>query len=796
MPGDTASRLPALPPAAGLLAGVRLAGWLPAGPWPAGLLLAAAGLAVWGRRRCPRAAGAAALALCALVAGAALERHDAAAYRARAAQAGLPDDGGGIDTHFRGALLAPPERALGGERRLRLRGRIEGHAEWLEVRLQVRASPDDAMRGLDRLRAGDRVRVWCRLRSPLAPRNPGSRDVALRARGLDAVGSVKSARVVELVARGAPRPARWAGEVKRAARLELDRLLGADSSARSLAGALLLGDRAALDPREATEFRRSGLMHVIAISGLHVGLLLWGLVALARRARIGPAARFVLLALFLCGFAMLVGGRASVLRAALGAALLLLGRGIGREGAALNTLAALAAALVALRPAAIDDVGFRLTFAATAGILLLARPIAERLPAPRPLALSLAVGIAAYLATAPLAVASFGLAAPVGVVASLVAVPLCAAILLAGYLALLAAGVPLLAAGSAGVLGAACRALAALARGCAAAPCAAIALPAPSSAFLLLYYSLLVLSVAAGRLRGPAAVLAGLAVAALHVGPPPVAPGCSEAAVLDVGQGLSVALRAAGGEVLLVDAGPSTPGGFDSGERIVLPFLLEWGVRRVDVLLVSHDHLDHIGGAFAILREMEVGELWLGPAWAGSAPSAALADLARERGAAVVQVAAGQRTSIGALPVEVLAPERSRLPTDDNARSVVVRAGGAAARILVPGDIDARGERRLVEQDAALRSDALVLAHHGSRNASSAEFLRATGARLAIVSAGRANPFGHPHEETVRRVRRCGARLLRTGDGWVHLVARADGWRVASEIEDLDRHRHEAEHEQ
>jgi competence protein ComEC len=276
-------------------------------------------------------------------------------------------------------------------------------------------------------------------------------------------------------------------------------------------------------------------------------------------------------------------------------------------------------------------------------------------------------------------------------------------------------------------------------------------------------------------------LLFGLAFVWIHNGPPPPPQGrATEAAVVDVGQGLAVALRDSSGGTALLDAGGSHVRGYDPGETIVVPFLLHQGIRRIDVLVVTHDDLDHAGGTFAVVRQLEVGELWLGPGFGSSPLLAELVDLAQRRGTAVVGVSAGMVSAPGQVALRVLAPARLLGPAQSNARSLALLAGTAPTRLLVPGDADHAAERAMLERGEPVRAEALVLGHHGSRHSSAKEFLSAVDPRYAIVSAGRGNPFRHPHVETLDRVRESGARLLRTDrDGWIRLRARPDGWTVA-----------------
>jgi len=754
--------------------------------WVSGLLLlAAAGLAARRARR----AGAVLFCAAALALGAWSECSDLALSARRAAW--LPADGSPLELQLRGRLLAPPEIDAHGQRRLLVLAAPEeggGDAPASRIALSVAPSGAEATAGLDALRGGDTVRAWCRVRRPLPFGNPGVPDPreALRARGLAATGRVKNAWLVEGLGPGPPGPRRWADGVKRRARQRLDALFD-DPLRRHLLGAMLLGDRLALDEPLQRRWRGAGLAHLVAISGLHVGLLVLVGVLLLRRVRVGWRVMLLPAAALLCGFALLVGPRPSVLRAVLAAGLILLGRALGRDGDALNGLALLALLLLAVAPGRLHDPAFRLSFLACAGILLLAGPLSRAIPLPRQPARGIALSAAAYAATAPVLAWHFGLLAPVGLLTNLVAVPLCALALVSGYACLLFSCLPWIAAVCGAVAGQSVDALDLLARVAAAVDSGAAVVPRPAPSGIAIYY--LALGAVAGVVRAPrraggrrALLLLpfGLAVLWLHLGPPSSAgDGALEIDLIDVGQGQAVALHGARGGVLLVDAGGSAAPGFDPGRRLVLPYLLSRGHRRVEALILSHEDVDHAGGAASLLRELEVGELWIGPGSHRSQLMRELLALAREQGSAVVLAERGYRAERAGIPLWVLAPGRGEAHLDSNDRSIVLLAGTPPHRLLVPGDLSTRAEAPLLACGLPLRAEALVLAHHGSRDGSSEELLRRVHPDWALVSAGRGNRFNHPHAETLQRVERSGATLLGTHrQGLVTLRATAEGWRT------------------
>lgn len=774
---DPAPGRPAVAPALALLCGIAWgSAWAPVAAWLAIAIAAAAGAVLV---RCARGWRRG----CVLVTCAALGAASGAAAQARAAARTalwLPATGSATEILLVGTVVRAPERDRGGERWLRLEARPRPDpatgAPPALVRLVVRAPTASA--ALDALRHGDRVRVFARVR---ASRRQGA------AWGVDATGSVKSARLVEKTADGAMSPARALDVALVAARARLDRALGADGEARYVAAAMILGDRAGLDPDALRALRESGLFHLLAISGLNVGLVVGAALFVMRRARLSRWPALVVAVAGVWAFGVLVGGDAPVARACAAAGVALFGRTLGRDGDALNSLALVAAGVAVCGPAVVFHPGFQLTFAATAALVVLARPCAAAIPAPRPIALALGASAAAYAATAPILVAHFGRLAPVGLVSNLAAGPLCAAILGSGAAVLATGDLPVAGPAAAGALRASVAALDAVSRAAAGAPLATVR-TAPPAWLVGAAAVLLVLAWRVSRREGGGALgrlaRAGAVVAlvALHLGSPPRAPGVAEVAVLDVGQGQAVAVREGNGRCLLFDGGGSGGGRFDAGERIVAPWLARWGCRRLEAIFVSHAHDDHVGGLASVLREFDTGALWLAAGSWRDGAARELAGLARERGAAMRLAAAGAGARHGTLEVEILhpAPRDASLPINDRCAvaRLVARSG---ASLLVPGDLERAGEERVLARGARVATGALVAGHHGAASSSTRAWLESVGARLAVVSAGEGNRFGHPARATLERLRRAGAVTFRTDrDGDVVLREEDGGWRVGS----------------
>ena len=543
-----------------------------------------------------------------------------------------------------------------------------------------------------------------------------------------------------------------------------------------LVRALVLGDASEVPPRVVRGLRRSGLAHLLAVSGLHVGLAAALALVLARplprRGRLAVA--LLAVALYL----LLVGPRPSLLRASVMACLAVAALLLERPPSAANALGVAAGGIALLRPEAVTELGFQLSVGATAGLLLLGPLLAGRWQRlPRLLREPLAVSAGAQLGTLPWALPAFCLLVPAAPLLNLVAVPWAGALLAAcGLWTGLAALAP----------GAAARCLplldllaapAAWPAAVPASPWLAVPLaPGPVGAAL----------VAGGVLGGllrPRLGLAALAAVALWAAAlsDATGPGPVEAVAIDVGQGDAILLRD-GAETLLVDGG-GWPAG-DLGGRVLLPALARRGVRRLDRVLLTHPHLDHCGGLVEVASYLAVGEVLTGPGAPEPEPAGCDGELRALPGVRHRGGAAGDRLAVGRWRLRVLHPRpgaAGRSAAGDNDASVVVLAEVFGRRLLLTGDAEAAAERELVDRyGRALRADVLKVAHHGSRSSSAGRFLAAVEPSLALISAGARNPYGHPAPDVLARLRTHGARVLRTDrDGMVVLRFHADGrWAI------------------
>jgi competence protein ComEC len=596
-------------------------------------------------------------------------------------------------------------------------------------------------------------------------------------------------RAAVLSVNSAPREVTGASEVQRAAGALRAGLQRACSTLPTDAGGLLpglvVGDTSRLDPGLADDFRATGLTHLVAVSGANVAILTGLVLLLARWCRIGPRTSAVLCALTLVGFVILARPSPSVLRAAAMGGLAVVALAIGRPRAAVPALAAGVVVLVVIDPELAADAGFALSVLATAGLMLLAPQWAAALRrhrVPAGVAEALAVPAAAHVACAPVIAALSGTVSMTTVPANLLAGPVVAPATVLGVVAAVVS--PVWSDGAAFLAWLAswpARWLVAVARHGARVPDGVLPWPDGAVGGLLLAVLTVAVLVAARRpivrrvalVVALAAVLGAVPVRIVAGGWPPtgwIVVAC------DVGQGDSLVLAAGPGSAVVVDAGPDPESVDGCLERL--------GVSTIGILVLSHFHVDHVGGLDGVLRGRSVGRALVSPSREpGASRAAALGALAAKR-APVEPVAGDTSYTLRGVNLQVLGPveELSGTRSDPNNNSLVVRVTVAGHVVLLTGDAEDEEQRELLAAlgPAALRAEVLKVPHHGSAY-QDPDFLSAVGARVGLVSVGAGNDYGHPSAALLARLGRDGQRVLRTDqEGDVAVVADGPALSVVS----------------
>lgn len=544
---------------------------------------------------------------------------------------------------------------------------------------------------------------------------------------------------------------------------------------RGLVPGLVVGDTSRLSTRVEEEFKRAGLTHLLAVSGANLAIVTGVILALGRRAVMPPRVLAVVAALGVVGFVVLARPEPSVLRAAVMGGIALLALATGRPRRCLPALFAAVIVLVYADPTLARSYGFALSVLATFGLLVLAPPWRDRLVArgaPRWLAESLAVPAAAQVMCGPVIVLLASQVNLVGVLANLAAAPAVAPVTVLGIVATVVHPLmPWLAELIGWCAWPPAWWLVHVGRVAAAVPGATVGWPGGvggAVALALVTVGVLVLVPFRRARRAGAAVVAGVLVAGgvLHVTVPRWPPDGWRLVACDVGQGDALVLAAGDGAAVVVDTGQEPAPVRGCLDRL--------GVRSVPLLLLTHLHADHAGGLAGVLRGRRVGAVVTGPLESPPAQWRAVRTAAAAARVPVSHATAGTRWRVGRLGLQVLWPSASDVAgvtveaeesdgesSAENDASLVVRAAWPDLTVLLTGDIEPQGQEELTSGDVDLRADVLKVPHHGSSRQDH-DFLAATGARAAVISAGVDNDYGHPADRTLDALTARRMRIYRT----------------------------------
>ena len=667
------------------------------------------------------------------------------------------------------------------------------------VRVALRTPPwEQPSRSFPTIREGDVVALYGVLREPRPPRNPGAFDYGayLHRQGVCCTLSVRDPNDVAI--QGDRR--HWIGDLLVDARVHVRDQLQSHlptPSARAVLEALLLGDRSAIEERTEEYFVVAGLMHLLAVSGLHVllvGMVLYGLLRpLLMRFRLRWQAVEVLRAtatIAVLGFYMLLtGARPSVVRAVVMATLFIGGIVLQRSSHSLNTLGVAAVVLLAIRPTALFDAGFQLSMSAVAAIVTLNPRLMDGVPETwidtewgYEGVSMVTVSMAATAGTLPVLLHHFGRASLAGLLLNVVAIPITALALTAGLMVVLAGGLSVV---IAGVFGLVADLLIRLLVSTAAWGAqwlwwSEIRLANPGPWILLL---LIAVTIAVAQWPRPRARWRWLVVAfggaVLHVWMPVVHNGITpslDVVFLNVGQGDAALVTTPQKRHILIDTGPRTQYS-DAGRTVIQPYLQAHDVRHLDAVVITHPDGDHLGGLASVLQGVSVDTVYVS-GWEAESTSYRQSRRHMESLSIPYSVLrAGDYIPVDPyVSVDALAPPSTPSTyglDNENEASVVLRLRYGSTQWLFAGDVEHAGEAYLVQRyGEALASDVVKVAHHGSSTSSTLPFVRATTDEhrpFAVISVGADNAFGMPSRRVVERWSKHNAIVRTTQEGAVWL---------------------------
>lgn len=527
----------------------------------------------------------------------------------------------------------------------------------------------------------------------------------------------------------------------------LSRLLPEEE--RGLLLGLLFGDVSSISPEDYEGYQRTGVVHLFAVSGFHVSLLLALVWFLLSFFQVSSFWRLTLALPILLTYFFLVGWTASMVRAALMSLLALLALLLGRKTDIFTSLALAALLILIVNPGELFQLGFQFSFLTTLGLAHLTPWLLKR-----GLARFSAPALAAYLASLPLTAYYFNLVSLISPFLNIGAVlvgGLATVLSLAGCI--LTWTIPTLAAPLFLAAGFLIYCLSRFILWWAHIPWTAVTVPAPPLPAIFMLYGLLLalptlwyyrfaLRQVPVRIRvGMTCFLVLFLIILCWPAPQPL-----QVIFLDVGQGDSIFIRTPGGYTALIDGGGTPDSPYSVGRKIIRPFLQRQGLERLDLMIMTHNHLDHSEGLLEVIPLLSVGTFLMPAAEGNNQAEADIKDLCRERKIPLLEVGAGQRILLEKdIYMEVLHPAQ-RDSSIGNNHSLVIRLVHGETEWLLTGDIEKEGLEQLLVQAPQLRADFLKLPHHGSISSYDEKFYRAVAPQAVVASVG-FNYFNQPHPQ-------------------------------------------------
>ena len=668
---------------------------------------------------------------------------------------------------------------------------------------------------------GDIIRVSGRMFEPRGFNNPRGFDYAayLAQSGIYRMVSVRGGELVRIIGTGGGTfrtVQNWRERIRQAF------LASTHGPGSAILQAMVLGEEGGLTDEIRDQFMAAGVTHIISISGSHLGMLAilcFGLVRVLMRflpertyllltMHVDPKKVAALMTLPLVVFyTLLAGGQVATVRSLMMITAALAAILLDRENTLLHSLAAAALLILIVGPQALFDISFQLSFVSVLSIgyiVVLWNELGIKAPNTfhklrNGMVLLIIISFTTSLATGPLVAHYFNQVSFAGIISNIIVVPFAGMVvvplgLFSGVLSLFTHHLPL-AALNQFIADLFISTVAFFSR----LPFAEFHPPSPGIVWLLCYGVLVLVS--AGLIRAGllyrfnpleysartsrAAIivvaLAGTFLVAVTTHPFLLAKRAVEVSFPDVGQGDSAYIKFSSGENILIDGGGTYDDRFDIGRRILAPYLWNKGVRRLDLVILSHPHPDHMNGLKFILKKFDVTEVWTHGRDTDLPGYDEFNRVIAERSISRKFVSADDPpVQLGGVELRVLHPARGfhnherQAYAAENDRSLVVRIAFHDLALLFTGDIGTEAERDLIKRRQYLKCDLLKVPHHGSKSSSSEGFVSAVRPPAAVVTVGRGNPYHHPSDDVLERYENNGAGIYRTDrDGAI--VLSADG---------------------
>lgn len=531
--------------------------------------------------------------------------------------------------------------------------------------------------------------------------------------------------------------------------------------------AILLGDKDKLSEDIQESFKTSNLSHMLAVSGAHVSYIILGLTYVLQNSIIGKKNGKIVCIIFLLAFMAITNFTPSVTRACIMAILTLFSSIIYRKSDVYTNISVVALITLIFNPYSLLDLGFQLSYGGTIGIIIFIKRIQEKksnskvINYIKQMAL---VSIYANIIIIPIMMYHFNTVSFTFIISNIMASPILGIIVITGFLFIIASiTVKPLTRLIAIFIKPILSILIKISQICSKLPFSNILVVTPYMFNVISYYAIILYCIKSKKNNKCKIIICLLIVLILINFIIYIFPQKLRIFFIDVGQGDSTLIITPDKKTVLIDGGGSDS--FDVGEKVLLPYLLDRRILKVDYVLISHFDTDHATGVAQILGKIDVSSIILTRQLEENDIYRHILSIAKEKKIKLIYVKEGDVLKIGGIKISIIHPENKLMINNPmNNNSIVCKVEYNSFSMLLTGDIEMEAEELILRKNINLKADVLKVAHHGSKTSTTGEFLKAINPKVALIGVGKNNNFGHPSNEVIQRLKENGTRIYRTDE--------------------------------